>query len=324
MMKRRYLILVSLGLLSIGFLLIASVVSASPFQEISSLQSTPTAEIATRAELEGAYAEWSQSKHAETYDQGLGANTTCAKCKSPANWDPQNEAVEAAHDCGSCKRIPGAPRPDLKGGVIVPQHNWKNISCDICHQPVGDSFDKSISFWNQAKGEYESVASVSELCGKCHVGRHGFEVIEEQETSPAHQGWECTRCHGSHGSPSKCSDCHNPNTGKGAEEHLSHTQVNCTACHDAGALPIWQEIDQQSLHYGEFIPVRFAHALTSWPSHNLQLEVRCQRCHHPFHDRHPVAAVTDCEACHEDGGVLFWCRNFPRDSATEGQEEEYP
>lgn len=314
-MKANNLILVCPGFLLVGLLFIASAVTASPSLETISQQPVPSPDVASADELAAAYAEWSQSAHAETYDNGLGANTTCASCKSPMNWDPQSEAVEAAHDCASCKRIPGAPRPDLAGGVAVAQADWKNINCAVCHRPVGDSFEKSVSFWNQAQGEYEPVDSVSELCGKCHAGRHGFEVIEEQETSPAHQGWECTRCHGPHGSPSRCSDCHNTNTGKGAVEHLRHTQVNCTACHDAGGLPIWLETIQNTRHYGQFIPLRFAHTLRSWPSHNLQLNVRCQRCHHPFHDRHPVAAQTDCEACHEDGAVLFWCTNFPRDSA---------
>jgi hypothetical protein len=157
------------------------------------------------------------------------------------------------------------------------------------------------------------MQSATQLCGKCHEGQHGFEVIEEQAESPAHQGWDCTKCHGSHGTPVKCTDCHDPTVGKGAEEHARHPNVNCTACHDAGSLTIWLDQDVGSKHYGEYAPVRFAHALTSWTSHNLSLEVDCGRCHHPGPgDTTPVVANVVCTACHPDGAVSFWCRYFPR------------
>jgi hypothetical protein len=90
----------------------------------------------------------------------------------------------------------------------------------------------------------------------------------------------CTECHGSHGLPSACTDCHDPTTGPGAAEHLRHPSVNCTGCHDQGSLSIWQEGDIGSKHFGEYITRRFAHTLTSWPSHNLTKEVICQKCHH--------------------------------------------
>ncbi len=122
-----------------------------------------TPHVATEAELLSAQLEWSQSQHAETYDDGQGANTTCAKCKSPMNWDPSNLAVEAALNCGSCKRVPGAPRPDLEGGTPVSMEDWQNISCGICHEPVGDSYWTGISYWDQTQkklcphGEREGI-----------------------------------------------------------------------------------------------------------------------------------------------------------------------
>ncbi len=261
---------------------IASGVTASP-----PLAGTPTpapsprGRVATSAELQKAKIEWSNSKHADTFDEGMGANTTCARCKSPKNWDATAPAAEQALDCGACKRIPGAPRPDLEGGMLVAQNSWQNIRCEVCHQPVGDSYSTALSFWNNTTQTYEPIQQATELCAKCHEGRHGFEVVEEQHKTTVHKTMECTQCHGAHGSPTLCTDCHDPKVGKGAAEHAQHPQVDCTACHDAGNLSIWQESDLNSRHYQKYIPVRFAHALTSWPSHNLATAVDCRRCHHP-------------------------------------------
>lgn len=302
----------------ISLFVLTGAVAASPSALVAPAKTPAPAligRIATAQELAKARAEWLKSGHAETYDLGVGANTTCASCKSPANWDPQSQAIDFAHDCSSCKRIPGAPRPDLPGGVPVPQSEWKNISCNICHVPVGDSYSTSIAFWNQAAQSYEAVASVTELCGKCHAGRHGFEVIDEQAASQAHKGWQCTRCHGAHGDPAQCTDCHNPTIGKGAADHLRHPQVNCTACHDSGGLSIWKDDISTSKHLGQYVTVRFGHALRSWPSHDLQLKVDCKRCHHPLDNvTAAIAANTSCEACHPDKAVLYWCPRFTRNS----------
>lgn len=276
---------------------------------------TPTLQVATPEELIAAQAEWELSAHADTFDNGMGANTTCARCKSPKNWDPsQDLAAQEALDCGSCKRIPGEARPELESGIPVKQEDWQNIQCDICHIPVGDSYSTSIAFWDQASRVYVSVQNTHELCAKCHEGQHGFEVVEEQIESPAHQAWDCTLCHGAHGAASACTDCHDPMIGSGAFEHARHPSVNCTACHDRGGLSIWLENDPESKFFDTYITRRFAHTLTSWPSHNLAVEVSCVRCHHPKDFDSPVLVQEiGCQECHPDGAVLFWCINFPRD-----------
>ncbi len=292
---------------------------ASP-QGAPAAQSTPapapTPHIATAAELAHARAQWRHSAHADTFDQGMGANTTCARCKSPLNWDPAAAAATEAQalNCGACKRTPGAPRPELTGGTAVAASDWKQIGCAICHKPAGDSFETTIAFWDQSKEQYVPMATASELCAQCHEGQHGFEVIKEQAASPAHRGWSCVRCHGPHGDQIvKCIDCHDPKMGKGVAEHARHVQVNCTACHDAGQLSIWHDTDAASKHYGEVVPVRFAHALRSWTSHDVALGVRCERCHHPANETvAPVAASTSCTVCHPDGASLTWCRKFER------------
>ncbi|OGO33521.1 MAG: hypothetical protein A2Z03_08805 [Chloroflexi bacterium RBG_16_56_8] len=96
-------------------------------------------------------------------------------------------------------------------------------------------------------------------------------------------------------------------------EHDYHPQVNCTACHDAGGLSIVFDSEPNSRHKGTYLPVRFAHTLTGWPSHNLQTAVDCKRCHHPRNsDKSIVAFKIGCDTCHTEGAVLTWCENFPR------------
>jgi hypothetical protein len=307
-----FVLLILLGIT----LLVGSVTAASGVQQGQTPTQQPTVEphIASMDELQIARAEWSQSKHANTYDSSVGANTTCASCKSPRNWDPANLALEAAHDCAACKRIPGAARLELSGGDVVPQSEWKNIGCEICHQPMGgDSYWTGIAFWDQANQGYEPIESVGELCAKCHEGQHGFEVVEEQRNSIAHNQWGCTLCHGTHGSPSACTDCHDPAESTGASEHDRHPGVNCTACHDQGGLNIWLDDELNARHSGKYIPRKFAHTLTSWPSHNLSKQINCLRCHHPPSGDQPVVAQTvSCLVCHPDGEVFLWCNYFPR------------
>lgn len=277
--------------------------------------SIPLLYIATQEELLIARTEWGLSAHSNTFDDGLGANTTCARCKSPMNWDPSQQlAAQQALDCGSCKRIPGAPRPELESGTPVLQDEWHNIQCNICHIPVGNSYYTSVAFWDQASRSYIPVQNASEICAKCHEGQHGFNVIEEQTVSKGHSAWECTRCHGSHGRSSACTDCHDSTASAGASEHLRHPSVNCTACHDQGNLSIWLDTNPNSKHLDQYITRRFAHTLTSWPSHDLSRQVKCVRCHHPPNRETPVLAPSvSCVQCHPDGASLFWCTNFPRD-----------
>jgi hypothetical protein len=306
-----------LGLIITSFFLITTQSDAVTHLMITPSQPTPTGHIATEDELALAHAEWSQSAHSDTYDDGMGANTTCARCKSPMNWDPTQELAQLeATDCGSCKRIPGAPRPELRSGIVVEEKNWHDITCDVCHIPAGDSYFTDVAFWNQALEQYEAVDNVMELCAHCHEGRHGFEVIEEQLASSVHTSMDCTECHSAHGGHSLCEDCHNPAVGQGAFEHLRHPNVHCSGCHDDGGLSIWYESDPQSSYYGEYITRRFAHTLTSWPSHDLAREVYCQRCHHPLENRSTsIVPYVRCDKCHEhsSGAVFDWCIFFERD-----------
>jgi hypothetical protein len=105
--------------------------------------------------------------------------------------------------------------------------------------------------------------------------------------------------------------------GSGAVEHANHQQVNCSACHDQGGLALWQDRDSGSSFYGTVVTIRFAHTLTSWPSHNLRTEVDCGPCHHASNMyREAIAQTVSCDnaACHPQGAVLYWCPLFERES----------
>ncbi|NPV65936.1 MAG: hypothetical protein HPY64_02185 [Anaerolineae bacterium] len=272
-------------------------------------------DIASPAQVAAAFAAWERSGHAATYDNGLGADTTCARCKSPLNWDPEHPAAEAALDCAACKRIPGEARPVLAGGEPVAEADWHHIGCPICHEPVGDSYRITPMFWNQALGAYEPVETTDALCAHCHEGQHGFQVVEEMSADQAHPGWGCLACHDPHGGENiACEDCHDPLQGTAVEVHADHyPQVHCSACHDRGGLNLWRDRDPASNFYGQVITVRFAHTLTSWPSHNLQTKVACGTCHHARDaTRPPLAQEVACDnpACHPQGAVMAWCPYF--------------
>ena len=317
-MNLRHYIFVGILFVLLCLPVIVGVVAASPSLLAPTPQPTVTPRVATPAELQTALARWAVTRHANTFDAGTGANTTCALCKSPRNYDPDAFAKLAAEDCAACKREPGQPRPDLSGSVPVARADWKSIGCDVCHQPVGDSYSTALSYWNPELGAYESVKNSTALCAKCHAEQHGFGVIWEQSVSPAHNGWECTRCHGPHNAPVKCTDCHDPNTGRGAAAHQQHLNVDCTACHEAGKSVIWQDPYPNSPFYQRFYPLRTAHAMRSWPSHNLQTAVDCKYCHHPQGAQQTtVASMVKCQnsACHPDGASFDWCPAFLRGDA---------
>ncbi|MBN2471040.1 MAG: hypothetical protein JXN59_09970, partial [Anaerolineae bacterium] len=87
-MQRRHgngwpLLTLAAGVLLLGIAFVASGIQAQgPVPEATA---TPD-DIASPLEIAAAYAAWEQSGHAETFDNGMGADTTCARCKSPFNW----------------------------------------------------------------------------------------------------------------------------------------------------------------------------------------------------------------------------------------------
>ncbi len=173
-----------------------------------SVKKTP--HVATADELRVAQAQLERTRHANTYDNGLGANSTCALCKAPRNYDLNPAAMESAEDCAACKRQPGQPRPNRDPSIPVARQDWKSIGRDVCHQPVGSSYSTAISYWNPTLGQYEVDCTACHDVGHLAVwkdpnpssryyGRWMPQPMAHDLRSwPSHNlevGVDCTRCH---------------------------------------------------------------------------------------------------------------------------------
>lgn len=192
----------------------------------------------------------------------------------------------------------------------------QQISCTVCHEPDGAGVSARPVWWNQESAQYETVANNTALCGQCHSET---ETSNHQNgvNNPIHSGLECTDCHNPHSTAASCSDsnCHQsikqeraipPSTPTGGQHpnsaafcggsgcHPSATQValsshsihgsthlmvSCAACHDASGLKfgpfgetgIWVTFRTREID-GIVTAIPFE-------SHNLQISVKCTRCH---------------------------------------------
>ena len=87
-MTRRYILIVAaviilvLGLTLFVAMNLAMTAGVGAAQDEGIPIPTMTPHPATDEEYAEAFAEWSKSAHADTYDGGQGANTTCARCKN--------------------------------------------------------------------------------------------------------------------------------------------------------------------------------------------------------------------------------------------------
>lgn len=251
---------------------------------------TPTTELLAREqEL------WSKGPHSSTYDLENASNTYCAMCHSPLNWDP-------------AAMVDAAP--------TVLRSEWQNVGCEICHGGEGEDFSGSLAWWDQDSRQYESIASSSDLCIKCHRDEEDHNTQITMGSS-AHVDFDCVTCHEPHSLRTSCSNsgCHDgvrpessmppatptggqhPNNAAfcgGANCHPAATQaaasndsihgavhasVSCIACHDASGMPV-----APSLELGYWITFT-----TGAPdgmgksgpamSHEIQASVDCVRCH---------------------------------------------
>ncbi len=235
-------------------------------------------------------AAYKTSSHSNDYGLGRGPNTFCARCHSPRNWDPASR-VDPAPNCVSCKFPFDKEVRRAKSNVLVPQAEWKNIGCDICHRVDSQgAIDPAIAIWNQAKGEYDAVATPTELCEKCHAdsiggSRHKITVggpamtTEIGLTQPRPTG--CTDCHDPHSQKASCVNCHK-SLSNAAGHDKEHAIVGCDACHDAAGLKLAPTSDNKV--WAAFIavssPAGGPPTLTQVTSHVLQKAVDCRRCHY--------------------------------------------
>ncbi|MCB9420036.1 MAG: hypothetical protein H6667_09540 [Ardenticatenaceae bacterium] len=267
-------------------LLASMLIGCQPSLEpaVSAEEPTPSPEptISVQAEY---WTAWESSPHANTYALEKGPNTYCARCHSPQNWDMVAK-VDPPPNCVSCK-FPNEPEPRIaQDNPLVPEEEWQDIGCAICHRMENGVADSEIAWLDISTNYYETVASSTELCGKCHADTETLR--HSREIGSAHPDFTCTDCHDAHTTTASCTTggCHADITARFPVFIPEHSdQVNneeCTNCHSSVAdihMNILDEtpvacMDCHKLLMGGFAQVRYQAAHS-----NLHATVTCVACH---------------------------------------------
>lgn len=217
---------------------------------------------------------WQASAHANTFVlNDANENTACARCHSPANWQPTMD--DLPESCYSCKFEVQEPDP------VVEQAKWENIQCNICHKVDKKKVDpKPVWLEIPQIDEYVDVASNSELCLKCHsdVDVPGHAAVQ---VAGAHAQMNCTDCHDAHSTTASCATagCHTAlesasATIPGHDER--HKNVSCVACHDGAKMEIGPGAGEI---WTTFLPASTSTEKAAFSSHNLVKDAPCERCH---------------------------------------------
>jgi hypothetical protein len=233
------------------------------------------------------------------YNLGHGPNVWCARCHSPQNWDP--EAFRGPPpSCFSCKFATDDEVRIAPGNPLVEEADWVGIPCATCHVVDGDMINATENAWyNPIMGEYQEVATTTELCEKCHVTTTGNafgSAVDHKITlgGSAHLNYGgflgeaapptyCTDCHDAHTQqPMVCEDCHQ-GAGDYEEHNATHlAAIECIACHDASEAEVGPNPDEED---GMWTTVLTSvgrdgtESTASIISHSIVYTVGCDRCH---------------------------------------------
>jgi hypothetical protein len=222
---------------------------------------------------------WQAGPHAATYvvaeDQ---TSNSCAKYHSPLNWIPTSEELPVNWTASQINFSPPTSPTD--------EVEWNNVSCIVCHPGEKDQIKGDFAWLESAPtGEYSEVDSSTVLCQKCLLseevkGHHSLHV------EGSHSEFVCTDCHDAHDTSATCSStgCHEPFglECESIETHdKPHAEVTCSVCHDNGEPQIkWnEELQAWDTFYSSSEGNPMEHE--PYTSHNLVLEVDCDRCHAP-------------------------------------------
>lgn len=247
----------------------------------------------TEGESEGPtiQSDWESSPHADTFVvDSNDENNKCARCHAPVKYVPSMDDLPAG--CYSCKFEIDDPLP------YIPENEWSPVECMVCHQVDRSNNVSPEVKWLEiaAIKEYAEVETVSQLCQKCHIGS-GLADHLEITLGGAHESYVCTDCHDAHTTTSSsctASGCHDdwqsiepPIVGHDSD----HQAVSCVACHDASDLPVGPDENADGM-WVAFLNTTDEATSVPFTSHNIQLEVSCERCH--FADN-PWELSTDIE-----------------------------
>lgn len=236
---------------------------------------------------------WESSSHEDTYDLEKGPNTYCAKCHSPANWD-YSATIDPPPNCVSCK-FSSEPEPRIaESNPMVPEDEWASIGCNICHRMEAGKADPEFVWYDNASEYYETLATTTELCEKCHLDTNKYLHHQRDLGQDAHVGFTCTDCHDPHDQFARCSDkgCHSDVTAQRKrvlDQHVSISEKEtCLVCHTAGMDMHTMEIQRSG-------------------------EDDCFICHDYLANISPddaapiqhsnVHGLVDCVACHDAAGL---------------------
>lgn len=188
---------------------------------------------------------WESGRHNNTYDLGRGPNTYCARCHSPANWDPK-AAPGRPPNCLSCKFATDKEVRIAPTAPLILEADWKKVGCYVCHEVKGTVVDAKIVIWNNGTRKYDPVTSTTDLCEKCHTDSIGGSMHKinlgggahsNQIGQTVHRPEACTDCHDPHSMKADCKKCHTasfpPAKTTIAGHDAAHVNVTCVGCHNS-------------------------------------------------------------------------------------------
>jgi Zn finger protein HypA/HybF involved in hydrogenase expression len=259
---------------------------------------TPTLTLSPRNDA-AIRAAMSEGVHADTHGLGTGPNTYCARCKSPANWNPY-ATIDLPPNCVTCKFDSDTQMRVAEGNPLVLEQDWQGIRCYNCH-PIteNNSVEEAIAWWDPVADSYLQLDNSTELCEQCHRNSEAGTLRRRAlAESIAHADATCTTCHDPHSGQATCSACHNEGDTEtdfvancwrpylAPDAAKLHTDMLCQTCHDNAGLELRPVEDPAESYLDQWAMWRttmIAGVIPSthvWVSHNLTREVNCTRCHY--------------------------------------------
>jgi hypothetical protein len=160
------------------------------------------------------------------------------------------------------------------------------VACAVCHPVQGEGVSGQVAWLEDpAGGTYVEVAAPEEVCARCH-SNPDLEGHIPVLLGGAHAQKACTDCHDPHDASASCtgSGCHQPFQAECepiSTHDRPHASVSCLGCHASGEHAIgWDEGRGLWVTMVE-IEVAGEPKVVPFSSHEVSLEVDCDRCHTP-------------------------------------------
>ncbi|MBW6518972.1 MAG: hypothetical protein K0A89_10790, partial [ANME-2 cluster archaeon] len=271
--------------------------------------------------VEDAAESWFDSAHANSRSGASDSKQSCAKCKSPLNYDAT-----------------------ILSNTTIAEEDWKGIQCRVCHNLHDRRFPNNtgdrnvpgpLAFYNATASSYvnysvyDQVTDATELCEKCHQPGSSHDT----KFAGSHKdtfGFTCITCHMSESSDelhtfevinstsavTGCEVCHEPADHTFSSSAAHTGKVDCLGCHDQtytqpnatgyavtadGNYGVWNDS-------GNITTWHLSHGSeATFKPHNIDRDVNCAKCHgakSAITDLEIASAgVFDCADCHASYGT---------------------